>query len=151
VLYSAAGDAEGHGTGTHTHWMMRSIPSRRIQAALGDEHVTPAIWRALYRLHPDCILMDESRSFASRATIAWCRLRGIPYVVVAPDEGSTPSFLRRAAAVVVDDEAAEQNVVALGVDPGRTHVVQPGADAFADAILAASRIAAKREINAQAS
>jgi glycosyltransferase involved in cell wall biosynthesis len=93
-----------------------------------DYPVTPGIVRALRRSNPDVVVVSGWSTFASQAAIAWCRGRGVPYVLhveshdldprpqwrrVVKDAVATPA-IRGAASVLAVGSAARDSVLARG-------------------------------------
>jgi hypothetical protein len=77
----------------HASWTLREMRLEMINRALGREYpVTWTIWRALLRLRPDCVLVFGWSTFAAQATLTWCNLLRIPYVLIVDRESQTGSL-----------------------------------------------------------
>jgi glycosyltransferase involved in cell wall biosynthesis/GT2 family glycosyltransferase len=68
-----------------------------------DYPVTPGVARALGRAQPDVVVISGWSTFAAQAAIAWCRLRGFPYILVVEshDEDPRPGWRRRVKGTIV--------------------------------------------------
>jgi glycosyltransferase involved in cell wall biosynthesis len=96
-----------------------------------DYPVTPGIWRELRLLAPDVVVVSGWSTFAAQAALAWCRARGVPYVllVVSHDQGPragwraavkgavVPRLVRGAAGVLAVGSLARDSVLARGAAP----------------------------------
>jgi len=105
--------------------------------------VTPGIFRRLAAAKPDAVVVVGWSTFASLATISWCRLRGVPYVleVDSHDEGPragwrravkgtvVPRIVRGAAAVLVTGTLVRRSMIARGADPDRIRLFAVTVDA----------------------
>ncbi len=101
-----------------------------------DYPVTPGIAGALASARPDVVVVSGWSTFAAEAAIAWCRVRGIPYLLVVEshDEGPrrgwrravkravVPPIVRRASGVLVTGSLARSSMIARGADPERVRV-----------------------------
>jgi glycosyltransferase involved in cell wall biosynthesis len=101
-----------------------------------DYPLTPGIFRALRDARPDVVVVSGWSTFASQAALGWCRLRGVPYVLLVEShdagpkagwrrtvkETAVPPLLKGAASVLVVGTLARESVVALGADPARVRV-----------------------------
>jgi glycosyltransferase involved in cell wall biosynthesis len=101
-----------------------------------DYPLTPGVVGALSKAAPDVAVVSGWSTFASQAALAWCRIRRVPYVLLAeshdagPKAGwrrtvkttAVPPILRSAASVLVVGSLARESVVALGADPARVRV-----------------------------
>jgi glycosyltransferase involved in cell wall biosynthesis len=101
-----------------------------------DYPVTPGIAAALGRARPDVVVVSGWSTFSSQAAIAWCRLKGVPYVLVVEshDEGPrsgwrrgvksavVPPVVRGASGALVTGALARRSLVARGAAPDRIHV-----------------------------
>ena len=88
----------------HTHWVMRGFNVPAADRVLRHDYpVNYAIWRALYRLRPECVLVSGWSTFAAQAAIVWCRLRRIPYLLVVEshDRDARPGWRRVVKGTVV--------------------------------------------------
>jgi glycosyltransferase involved in cell wall biosynthesis/GT2 family glycosyltransferase len=98
--------------------------------------LTPGVVGALAEAEPDVVVVSGWSTFASQAALAWCRLRGVPYVLVVEshDEGPragwrravkgsvVPRVVRGASGVLVTGTLARRSMVARGAPPERVHV-----------------------------
>jgi glycosyltransferase involved in cell wall biosynthesis len=98
--------------------------------------VTPGIARALDQAHPRVVVVSGWSTFAAQGAIAWCRVRGVPYVLVVEshDEGPRPGWRRRVKAAVVPrivegasgalvtGTLARRSMLARGAAPERVRV-----------------------------
>ncbi|HZB22987.1 MAG TPA: glycosyltransferase family 4 protein, partial [Gaiellaceae bacterium] len=101
-----------------------------------DYPLTPGLARALRRARPDVVVVSGWSTFASQRAIAWCRTRGVPYVLLveshdlgpraawrrAVKRAVVPRVVRRAANVLVVGTAARESVVARGAAAERVRV-----------------------------
>ena len=98
-----------------------------------DFSLTSGIFRALMRERPDVVVVVGWSTFASQGAIAWCRARGVPYIleVDSHDEGPragwrravkgavVPPILGGAAGILVTGTLVRRSLVARGVAPDR--------------------------------
>jgi glycosyltransferase involved in cell wall biosynthesis len=105
--------------------------------------VTPGIFRRLAAAQPDAVVVVGWSTFASLATISWCRLRRVPYVleVDSHDEGPragwrravkgtvVPRIVRGAAGVLVTGTLVRRSMIARGADPDRIRLFAVTVDA----------------------
>jgi glycosyltransferase involved in cell wall biosynthesis len=101
-----------------------------------DYPITLSIFDALRSAQPDVVVVSGWSTFASQATLFWCRLRGVPYVLLVESHDAgpkagwrrhvkttvVPPVLRGAASVLVVGSLARDSVVALGADPALVRV-----------------------------
>jgi len=101
-----------------------------------DYPVTPGIVRALDRARPDVAVVSGWSTFASQTAIAWCRRRGVPYLLVVEshDEGPRAGWRRRvkgtivprvvggSAGALVTGTLARQSMLARGAPPERVRI-----------------------------
>ena len=101
-----------------------------------DYPVTPGIWHALRDARPDCVVVSGWSTFAAQAALGWCRVLGVPYVLLVEshDAGPKPGWRRRvkdtvvppvvkgAASVLVTGSLARESVLALGAASERVRV-----------------------------
>jgi len=101
-----------------------------------DYPVTPGIVPALRDARPEVVVVSGWSTFASQAAIAWCRARGVPYVLHVESHdlerragwrrsvkrAVVPRLLRGAASVLVVGSAARESVLAYGAAPERVRV-----------------------------
>jgi glycosyltransferase involved in cell wall biosynthesis len=93
-----------------------------------DYPVTPGVVAALRHADPAVVVVSGWSMFASQAAVAWCRARGIPYVLHVESHDLDPRprwrqavkdavadpFIRGAASVLAVGSAARDSVVARG-------------------------------------
>ena len=110
----------------HPHVFLRgrSVPGAR-RLLRHDYPVTPGIWRALAATRPDVVVVSGWSTFASQATVAWCRTKGLPYVlqVESHDLDPRPAWRR-----------AVKNTVATRVIRGARSVLAVGSAARESAL-----------------
>ena len=96
-----------------------------------DYPLTPGVAGALARARPDVVVVSGWSTFAAQAAIAWCRLKGVPYVLVVEshDEGPragwrrtvkgtvVPPIVERAAGLLVTGTLARDSMIARGATP----------------------------------
>ncbi|MEX2612059.1 MAG: glycosyltransferase [Gaiellaceae bacterium] len=101
-----------------------------------DYPVTPGIVHALGAARPDVVVVSGWSTFAAQSAIAWCRARGVPYVLVVEshDEGPragwrrtvkgivVPRIVGGASGVLVTGTLARRSMVARGARPERVRV-----------------------------
>ncbi|MBA3434465.1 MAG: glycosyltransferase family 4 protein [Actinobacteria bacterium] len=101
-----------------------------------DYPVTPGILHALERARPEVVVVSGWSTFAAQSAIAWCRVRGVPYVLVVEshDEGPraswrrtvkstvVPRLVRAASGALVAGTLARRSMVARGARPERVRV-----------------------------
>jgi glycosyltransferase involved in cell wall biosynthesis/GT2 family glycosyltransferase len=101
-----------------------------------DYPVTPGIARALSQVRPDVVVVSGWSTFTAQATIAWCRARDVPYVLVVEshDEGPRPGWRRRikgavvprvvggASGALVTGTLARRSMIRRGAPPERVRV-----------------------------
>jgi glycosyltransferase involved in cell wall biosynthesis len=161
VLYSAHSVADrtwALSPPQHTHWVMRSfrVPAAR-RVLRHDYPLNYAIWRALFRLRPECVIVSGWSTFAAQAAILWCRLRGIPYLLLVESHDRdprpgwrravkgavVPSVVKGAAGVLVAGSLARESMLRRGASPERIRIFANtvDVDAFAER---AERLARER-------
>ncbi|HXG75403.1 MAG TPA: glycosyltransferase family 4 protein, partial [Gaiellaceae bacterium] len=127
-----------------------------------DYPLTPGVVPALARLRPEVVVVSGWSTFAAQAAIAWCRARGVPYVLVVEshDEGPRPGWRRRvkgavvprvvrgAAGVLVTGTLARRSMVARGAAPERVRVFANTIDVEAFARHAAGLASRRKELRA---
>lgn len=117
------------------------VEGRRVPGASRvlrhDYPLSLGIFATLREARPEVAVVSGWSTFASQATVAWCRRHRIPYVLlVESNERETRSGWRRAvksavvpgvvgaaAEVLVVGTAARESMLARGVDPDRISVV----------------------------
>ncbi len=122
-----------------------------------DYPLTPGVVPALNGVRPDVVVVSGWSTFAAQAAIAWCRLRGVPYVLVVEshDEGPRPGWRRKVKATVVPPVVANASGVLVTGTLARNSMVARGAPAdrvrvFANTVdveefgATASRLASRR-------
>jgi glycosyltransferase involved in cell wall biosynthesis len=101
-----------------------------------DYPLSSGVFRALRDAHPEVVVVSGWSTFASQATIAWCRRRRVPYVLLVESnerdarpgwrravKGAVlPSVVGGAAEVLVVGTLARESMHARGVDPERVSV-----------------------------
>jgi glycosyltransferase involved in cell wall biosynthesis len=121
----------------HTAVFMRgvTVPGAR-RVVRHDYPITPSIFDALRSAQPDVVVVSGWSTFASQAALFWCRIRGVPYVLLVESHDAgpkagwrrqvkttvVPPVLRSAASVLVVGSLARDSVVALGADAARIRV-----------------------------
>jgi glycosyltransferase involved in cell wall biosynthesis len=122
-----------------------------------DYPLTPGVLGALRDARPEVAVVSGWSTFAAQAALAWCRARGVPYVLLVeshdagPRAGwrrrvkttAVPPIVRGAASVLVVGSLARDSVVALGADPERVRVFANTIDVPAYA-MRADTLAARR-------
>jgi len=108
-----------------------------------DYPLTPGVVPALVRLRPSVVVVSGWSTFAAQAAVSWCRLEGVPYVLVVEshDEGPragwrravkgsvVPRVVRGASGVLVTGTLARRSMVARGAPPERVRVFANTIDA----------------------
>jgi hypothetical protein len=113
------------------HWVMRRTRIPGAKRVLGHDYpVNWAIWRALFRLTPRCVVVAGWSTFAAQATIAWCWARKVPYILVL--ENLPPS--RGARSVVSRVITRASGIVLTGRGQGTS-----GPTAASDATVPVAR------------
>jgi glycosyltransferase involved in cell wall biosynthesis len=101
-----------------------------------DYPVTPGVVPALGELQPDVVVVSGWSTFAAQAAIAWCGIKGIPYLLVVEshDEGPragwrrtvkgtvVPPIVERAAGLLVTGSLARDSMIARGAHPERVRI-----------------------------
>jgi glycosyltransferase involved in cell wall biosynthesis len=101
-----------------------------------DYPVTPGIARALGQARPEVVVVSGWSTFTAQATIAWCRARDVPYVLVVEshDAGPRPGWRRRikgavvprvvggASGALVTGTLARRSMIERGAPPERVRV-----------------------------
>jgi glycosyltransferase involved in cell wall biosynthesis len=113
----------------HRHILLRGIDLPGAKRFLRHQYpVTPGIARALRTAQPDVVVVSGWSTFASQRAIAWCCVRGVPYILLVESHdlgpraawrralkgAVVPHLLRGAASVLVVGSAARESVVARG-------------------------------------
>jgi glycosyltransferase involved in cell wall biosynthesis len=122
-----------------------------------DYPLTPGVVGALAHARPDVVVVSGWSTFAAQAAVAWCRLKGVPYVLVVEshDEGPragwrrtvkgtvVPPIVERAAGLLVTGTLARDSMIARGAHPERVRIFANTIDveAFGDR---ADRLAGSR-------
>ena len=113
----------------HRAVFLRGVHVPGVRRVLRHDYpVTPGIVRELPRSRPEVIVISGWSTFASQAAVAWCRARGVPYVLHVEshdldpraawrrrvkDAVATP-VIRGAASVLAVGSVARESVVARG-------------------------------------
>jgi glycosyltransferase involved in cell wall biosynthesis len=98
-----------------------------------DYPVTPGIVSSLNTLRPDVVVASGWSTFASQATLAWCRARRVPYVLQVESHDLDPRprwrrvvktavatrAIRGAASVLAVGSAARESALARGAEQVR--------------------------------
>jgi glycosyltransferase involved in cell wall biosynthesis len=101
-----------------------------------DYPLTPGVAGALANLRPDVVVVSGWSTFAAQAAIAWCRLKGVPYILVVEshDEGPragwrrtvkgtvVPPIVERAAGLLVTGTLARDSMLARGAHAERVRI-----------------------------
>jgi glycosyltransferase involved in cell wall biosynthesis len=121
----------------HRHSFLRGVRVPGAERVLHHDYpVTPGIVPALEEARPDVVVVSGWSTFAAQGTIAWCRARGVPYVLVVEshDEGPRPGWRRTvkdtvvprvvgsASGVLVTGTLARDSMVDRGAAPERVRV-----------------------------
>jgi glycosyltransferase involved in cell wall biosynthesis/GT2 family glycosyltransferase len=99
-----------------------------------DYPLTPGIFRALHESRPDVVVVSGWSTFAAQSAIAWCRLRGVPYVLHVESHdlerraawrravkgAVVPRLVQGAASVLTVGTAARESLLARGARADRT-------------------------------
>jgi glycosyltransferase involved in cell wall biosynthesis len=133
-----------------------------------DYPITPGVVRALTEARPQVVVVSGWSTFAAQAAIAWCGLKGVPYVLVVEshDEGPRPGWRRtvkgavvppvvqRASGILVTGTLARHSMIARGAAPERVHLFANTVDVEDFAMraewLGARRPELRRELGADA-
>jgi glycosyltransferase involved in cell wall biosynthesis len=113
----------------------RAIPGLR-PVFRHDYPVTPGIVRALGDAEPDVVVVSGWSTFASQAAIAWSRLHGVPYVLLASShdvgpraawrravkDAVVPPLVRGAAGWLAIGTLAGESLVARGAVAERVRI-----------------------------
>jgi glycosyltransferase involved in cell wall biosynthesis len=147
----------------HAAVFLRGVNVPGARAVLRHDYpITPGILGALADARPDVVVVSGWSTFASQASVAWCRLRRVPYVLLVeshdagPKAGwrrevkttAVPPIVRAAASVLVVGSLAQESVVALGADPARVRVFANTIDVEAWIERAAGLAARRAELRA---
>jgi glycosyltransferase involved in cell wall biosynthesis len=121
----------------HRHVFLRGVRVPGADRVLHHDYpLTPGVVPALEEARPDVAVVSGWSTFAAQAAIAWCRARGIPYVLVVEshDEGPRPGWRRKvkgavvprvvskASGVLVTGSLARSSMIARGASPDRVRV-----------------------------
>jgi glycosyltransferase involved in cell wall biosynthesis len=90
-----------------------------------DYPVTPGVVPALARARPDVVVISGWSTFAAQAAIGWCRVRGLPYVLVVEshDEDPRPGWRRGVKGTVVPPIVrAASGALVTGTVAGRSMI-----------------------------
>ena len=96
-----------------------------------DYPLTPGVVSALEDIRPVVVVVSGWSTFAAQAAIAWCRVRGVPYVLVVEshDEGPRPSWRRTVKDTVVPPIVANAAGVLVTGTLARNSMIVRGAPA----------------------
>jgi len=121
----------------HRAHFLRGVKLPGAETVLHHDYpLTPGIARALEQARPEVVVVSGWSTFAAQATIAWCRARRVPYVLVVEshDEGPRPGWRRTvkgavvprvvgaASGALVTGTLARRSMVARGAPPERVRV-----------------------------
>ncbi len=151
----------------HRAVFLRGMRVPGAQKVLRHEYpVTPGVVRALTDARPAAVVVSGWSTFAAQAAITWCRLKGVPYVLVVEshDEGPragwrrtvkgtvVPPVVQHASGVLVTGTLARNSMVSRGAAPERVRVFANTVDVegFGEQAdrLAARRPELRRELGA---
>ncbi len=126
--------------------------------------VSLGVFGALAASEPEVVVVSGWSTFASQAGAAWCRARGVPYVLLVESNerdarpgwrravkgAVVPPILRGAVEILVVGTLARESMLARGVDPERISLFADTIDAGAFA-AEADRLSPRRdELRAEA-
>jgi glycosyltransferase involved in cell wall biosynthesis len=128
-----------------------------------DYLITRGVGRLLDARSPDIVVVSGWSTYASQAAMAWCRRRGVPYVVVVESHDRDPRarwrravkwtvmprLLGRAAGALVTGTLARESMVRAGVPPERIWLFANTVDTHAFAAAAAALGPRRRELRAE--
>jgi len=142
----------------HPSVFLRGIRIPGAQRILHHDYpVTPGVVGALTEIRPEVVVVSGWSTFAAQAAIAWCGVKGIPYLLVVEshDEGPrsgwrktvkgtvVPPIVERAAGLLVTGTLARDSMIARGAHSERVRVFANTIDVerFGDQVdrLAATR------------
>ncbi len=121
----------------HTSRFLRGVAVPGLERVFHHDYpVTPGIFGALRHARPDVVVVSGWSTFASQAAIAWCRARGVPYLLLVEShdigprsswrrvvKGTVvPRVVRNAAGALVLGTASRNSLVARGAPPARVRV-----------------------------
>ena len=101
-----------------------------------DYPLTPGVVRALTEARPAVVVISGWSTFAAQAAITWCRIKGVPYILVVEshDEGPragwrrtvkgtvVPPVVQNASGILVTGTLARDSMIARGAHPERLWV-----------------------------
>ena len=143
----------------HRHVFLKGVRVPGAGRVLHHDYpLTPGVVPALEEARPDVAVISGWSTFAAQGAIAWCRARGVPYVLVVEshDEGPRPGWrravkntvvprvVRNASGVLVTGTLARNSMVARGASPDRVRVFANTIDVDEFAARAA-RLADRRD------
>jgi glycosyltransferase involved in cell wall biosynthesis len=119
--------------------------------------ITPGIVGILERNRPDVVVVSGWSTFGAQAAIIWCRVRGVPYVLVVESHDYVPRrawrrfvknlvvprIVRSAAGVLVTGSLVRASMIARGAGDNRIQIFANTID-VADFKSRADALAAKR-------
>jgi len=141
----------------------RRVPG--LYRALRHEYpISLDVFGALSASRPEVVVVSGWSTFASQAAAAWCRSRGVPYVLLVESNerdarpgwrravkgAVVPPILRGAAEVLVVGMLARESMLARGVDPERISLFADTIDAAAFAAEADRLRPQRDELRAEA-
>ena len=151
----------------HPSVFLRGIRIPGAQRILHHDYpVTPGVVGALTEIRPEVVVVSGWSTFAAQAAIAWCGVKGIPYLLVVEshDEGPrsgwrktvkgtvVPPIVGRAAGLLVTGTLARDSMIARGAHSERVRVFANTIDVerFGDQVdrLAATRADLRRALGA---
>lgn len=96
-----------------------------------DYPLTPGVVPALEEIRPDVVVISGWSTFAAQAAIAWCRVRGVPYLLVVEshDEGPRAGWRRKVKGAVVPSVVANASGVLVTGTLARSSMIARGASA----------------------
>ncbi len=121
----------------HRAVFLRGVRLPGAQRVLHHDYpVTPGVVGALTDAQPEVVVVSGWSTFAAQAAIAWCGIKGIPYLLVVEshDEGPragwrktvkgtvVPPIVERAAGLLVTGALARDSMIARGAQPERVRV-----------------------------
>jgi glycosyltransferase involved in cell wall biosynthesis len=121
----------------HRHDVLAGVRLPGVRRMLRHDYpITLGVWRALSHASPQVVVASGWSTFASQAAVVWCRLHGIPYLLVVEshDRDARPGWRRTikgaivprvvkgAAGVLVTGTLARESMLARGARPDRIRV-----------------------------
>jgi glycosyltransferase involved in cell wall biosynthesis len=121
----------------HPSVFLRGIRVPGAQRILHHDYpITPGVVGALTEIRPEVVVVSGWSTFAAQASITWCGVKGIPYLLVVEshDEGPrsgwrktvkgtvVPPIVERAAGLLVTGTLARDSMIARGAHSERVRV-----------------------------